>query len=249
MVHRAKKNDSSYSNCVDAFREVLDNIAADGVAVETNNYQAYSSSSEAIAEQSDTGSKSNYSDQTNQDDVTSIKVGCIGETTSGTKPPIDDFYITAYSDSDDEDSITVDSDDARLEGPKALKGGETSTYTIHAYGKTCKVKVKGTHKETTEESNALDKAHSYAENLYMSKQAIYDQLTFDYGEGFTASAAKYAIDHIEGISWKKNALRKARSYQKKMKMSKAAIYDQLIFEYREQFTADEVQYAIDHLPD
>ena len=32
-------------------------------------------------------------------------------------------------------------------------------------------------------------------------------------------------------------------------MSKSAIYDQLISEYGEQFTAEEAQYAIDDLPD
>jgi len=34
-----------------------------------------------------------------------------------------------------------------------------------------------------------------------------------------------------------------------MSMSKSAIYDQLISEYGEQFTAEEAQYAIDNLPD
>ena len=34
-----------------------------------------------------------------------------------------------------------------------------------------------------------------------------------------------------------------------MSMSKSAIYDQLISEYGEQFTAEEAQYAIDNLSD
>ena len=32
-----------------------------------------------------------------------------------------------------------------------------------------------------------------------------------------------------------------------MSMSHAAIYDQLVSEYGEQFTSEEAQYAIDHL--
>ena len=47
--------------------------------------------------------------------------------------------------------------------------------------------------------------------------------------------------------WKQNALKKAESYQEKMSMSKAAIYDQLISEYGEKFTAEEAQYAVDNL--
>ncbi len=32
-------------------------------------------------------------------------------------------------------------------------------------------------------------------------------------------------------------------------MSKAAIYDQLVSQYGEQFTPEEAQYAVDHLDD
>lgn len=45
----------------------------------------------------------------------------------------------------------------------------------------------------------------------------------------------------------KSALKKAESYSEIMHMSKAGIYDQLISEYGEKFTAEEAQYAIDHL--
>ena len=37
-----------------------------------------------------------------------------------------------------------------------------------------------------EHKNALAKAESYSGLMNMSKQAIYDQLTSEYGEGFTA---------------------------------------------------------------
>lgn len=48
-----------------------------------------------------------------------------------------------------------------------------------------------------EYKNALKKAKSYASKMYMSKQGVYDQLTSEYGEGFTADAAQYAIDHLD----------------------------------------------------
>lgn len=98
----------------------------------------------------------------------------------------------------------------------------------------------------TEYKSALKKAKSYSDMMHMSKAAIYDQLTSEYGEKFTPEAAQYAIDNLK-VDYKENALKKAESYQENMNMSPAAIYDQLISEYGEKFTEEEAQYAIDNL--
>ncbi len=98
----------------------------------------------------------------------------------------------------------------------------------------------------TEYKSALKKAESYSDTMHMSKQGIYDQLTSEYGEKFSAEAAQYAIDNLD-VDWNQNALKKAEDYQKTMNMSPSAIYDQLISEYGEQFTEEEAQYAIDNL--
>lgn len=82
--------------------------------------------------------------------------------------------------------------------------------------------------------------------MNMSKQSIYEQLTSEYGEKFSAEAAQYAIDNLQ-VDYKQNALKKAQSYQESMSMSQRAIYDQLVSEYGEKFTAEEAQYAIDNL--
>lgn len=99
-----------------------------------------------------------------------------------------------------------------------------------------------------EYKNALIKAQSYSDNMYMSKKGIYEQLTSEYGEGFEKDAAQYAIDNVKA-NWKLNALKKAQSYRESMNMSKSAIYEQLISEYGEKFTRNQAQYAIDHLDD
>lgn len=101
-------------------------------------------------------------------------------------------------------------------------------------------------KPTIEQQNALKQAQSYSSTMHMSKKGIYKQLTSEYGEGFTAEAAQYAIDNMVA-DWNANALTTAKSYQTTMNMSKQAIYKQLISEYGEGFTAEEAQYAIDHL--
>lgn len=107
---------------------------------------------------------------------------------------------------------------------------------------------KSTSKSSSQEyQNALTKGLQYANQLHMSKKAIYDQLTSSYGEGFPADAAQYAIDNMTGVDWNANALAKAQEYYTMMSMSKSAVYDQLTSEYGEQFTASEARYAIDHL--
>lgn len=101
--------------------------------------------------------------------------------------------------------------------------------------------------DSQEYRNALTKGLQYANQLHMSKKAIYDQLTSSYGEGFPADAAQYAVDHMTDVDWNANALAKAEEYYYKMSMSKSAVYDQLTSSYGEQFTASQAQYAIDNL--
>ena len=100
----------------------------------------------------------------------------------------------------------------------------------------------------TEYKSALSKATAYASTQHMSKQGVYDQLTSEYGEKFSAEAAKYAIDNIKS-DWNANALAKAKSYQEMQSMSPAAIHDQLTSDYGEKFTQAEADYAVQHLND
>lgn len=48
----------------------------------------------------------------------------------------------------------------------------------------------------TEYKNALRKAKTYSDTMHMSKAGIYDQLTSEYGEKFTAEEAQYAVDNL-----------------------------------------------------
>lgn len=97
-----------------------------------------------------------------------------------------------------------------------------------------------------EYTNALKKAKIYSDEMYMSKAAIYDILTSEYGEAFSEDAATYAIENLDA-DYYANALHKAQIYQDDMAMSPSNIYEQLISENGEQFTEEEAQYAIDNL--
>ncbi len=63
-------------------------------------------------------------------------------------------------------------------------------------GDTLTIKYSLGKEPTVEYKNALKKGETYANMMHMSKQAIYDQLTSEYGENFPADAAQYAIDNL-----------------------------------------------------
>jgi Host cell surface-exposed lipoprotein. len=93
---------------------------------------------------------------------------------------------------------------------------------------------------------ALEAAESYASSLSMSKQGIYEQLISEYGEGFSAAAAQYAINNMYG-NWNNNALESAKIYQEDLGMSPEEIRDQLTSEYGDSFSSDEADYAVSNL--
>ena len=82
--------------------------------------------------------------------------------------------------------------------------------------------------------------------LHLSKRGLYEQLTSEYGDKFSAEAAQYAVDNLD-IDFKQNALKSAQTYSSMLGLSKQGIYDQLVSEFGDKFTAEEAQYAIDNL--
>ncbi len=98
----------------------------------------------------------------------------------------------------------------------------------------------------TEYKNALRSAKLYSEMLHLSKRGLYEQLTSEYGDKFSAEAAQYAVDNLD-IDFKQNALKSAQTYSSMLGLSKQGIYDQLVSEFGDKFTAEEAQYAIDNL--
>lgn len=144
------------------------------------------------------------------------------------------YYIKEeYSDSIPENGFIKQSEKANTEDLK--KYSITLTYS------------KG-RKPTQSELNALNKAQSYSDHQYMSKNRLYHQLTSSYGEGFSAEEAQYAINHVKA-DWNYNALQTGKSYYTRQNMSKSRVYQQLVSPYGEDFTPEQAQYAVDHLDD
>lgn len=161
---------------------------------------------------------------------------------------IDDMFgkndrVTVYTPEEQNEKLSanIEAADKLKNMPHTSSGWTTGGPGVSSAGKN------SSETSNQEYQNALTKGLKYANQLHMSKKAVYDQLTSSYGEGFPADAAQYAIDNMTGVDWNANALEKAKQYYYNMSMSKSAVYDQLTSEYGEQFTTSEAQYAIDHL--
>lgn len=138
------------------------------------------------------------------------------------------------------ESISIEED------VKSSSLSEKKASSIKAKQSSAKSSESSSKKIPREYVSALIKGQEYADSMYMSKKAVYNQLTSDYGEKFSSDAANYAMANIKA-NWNKNALHKAKEYQEEQNMSPDAIYDQLTSDYGEQFTPDEANYAIQHL--
>jgi hypothetical protein len=90
---------------------------------------------------------------------------------------------------------------------------------------------------------ALASAEGYLEYAAFSKQGLFEQLSSDYGEGFTEAEAQYAVDHVDA-DWNKEAVESARSYLEHSPMSRDGLIEQLTSSYGEGFTYEQAVYAV-----
>ena len=147
---------------------------------------------------------------------------------------------SSIKESERKESISIEED------AKSSSLSEKKASSIKAKQSSAKSSESSSKKIPREYVSALIKGQEYADSMYMSKKAVYNQLTSDYGEKFSSDAANYAIANIKA-NWNKNALQKAKDYQEEQNMSPDAIYDQLTSDSGEQFTPEEANYAVQHL--
>jgi hypothetical protein len=75
-------------------------------------------------------------------------------------------------------------------------------------------------------------------------------LTSEYGEGFEAADAEFALAHIEqagGVDWNQEAVEAAQSYLEFKGFSRQGLFEQLTSEYGEAFTAEQANFALDQV--
>ncbi|MDX2377305.1 Ltp family lipoprotein [Microbacterium sp. LRZ72] len=101
---------------------------------------------------------------------------------------------------------------------------------------------------TLGQENAIRSAQSYLDFSAFSRAGLFDQLTSEYGEGFEAADAEFALAHLEEnglVDWDAEAVESAESYLEFSSFSRQGLYEQLTSEYGESFTAEQAEHALD----
>lgn len=100
---------------------------------------------------------------------------------------------------------------------------------------------------STAQSSAVRSAESYLSFKGFSRAGLTKQLTSEYGEGFAAEDAEFAIAYLESagkVDWNQEAAEAAKSYLDFKGFSRDGLYEQLTSEYGEEFTADQANFAL-----
>ncbi|MFZ8758480.1 Ltp family lipoprotein [Microbacterium sp. HMH0099] len=100
---------------------------------------------------------------------------------------------------------------------------------------------------TTAQSSAVRSAESYLDFGGFSRAGLTQQLTSEYGEGYAAEDAEFAIAYLESagkVDWNQEAVQSAESYLDFMGFSRDGLFEQLTSAYGEQFTADQANFAL-----
>src|SRR5262245_31422904 len=95
---------------------------------------------------------------------------------------------------------------------------------------------------TVAQTEAIEAAQQYVDTMPFSRAGLVDQMTSEYGSGFTQAQAEFAINHID-VDWNAEAVEAAESYLDTMAFSRAGLIDQLTSPYGSQFTMDQAVHA------
>lgn len=108
-------------------------------------------------------------------------------------------------------------------------------------------KAKPKKQPTASQEQALGAAEDYLDFQGFSRQGLIDQLHSDYGDGFSKADATWAVDHMTGVDWNKQAVRAAKNYLEIQHFSRKGLIDQLSSAYGDHFTRAQATYAADHV--
>ncbi|KQR08444.1 Ltp family lipoprotein [Cellulomonas sp. Leaf334] len=102
-------------------------------------------------------------------------------------------------------------------------------------------------KGTVSQQNAYRSAESYLSYTAFSRAGLIGQLTSEYGAGFPAADAEFAVARLEaegGVDWNAEAAEAAKSYLEYTSFSRQGLLDQLTSEYGAQFTPEQAEYGV-----
>ncbi|WP_368496886.1 Ltp family lipoprotein [Herbiconiux sp. A18JL235] len=100
---------------------------------------------------------------------------------------------------------------------------------------------------TTAQSSAVRSDQSYLSFSAFSRVGLTEQLTSEYGEGFTPEDAEFAIAYLRStgaVDWNQEAAESAKSYLEIQGFSRDGLYEQLASEYGEGVTPDQANFGL-----
>ena len=122
---------------------------------------------------------------------------------------------------------------------KAEKPGQTVTEEV-----TDTVAAKPKPKPLTAgQENAIASAEDYLDTMAFSRKGLIEQLSSEYGSGFSKADAKFAVNHID-VNWNEQAARAAKEYLETMPFSRSALIEQLESEYGSGFTHAQAVFGV-----
>lgn len=99
---------------------------------------------------------------------------------------------------------------------------------------------------TVSQENALRSAETYIEFKGFSKKGLIDQLSSEYGEGFSKADAEWAVENLD-VNWNEQAVRSGETYLEMKGFSRSGLIEQLSSEYGDQFTKKQATHAAEAL--
>jgi hypothetical protein len=95
---------------------------------------------------------------------------------------------------------------------------------------------------TSGQENALSAAENYLSFAPFSHDGLIQQLSSEYGDGYSKADATYAADHVD-VDFKEQAVKAAKNYLDISPFSRAAMIEQLSSEYGDQYTREQAEYG------
>lgn len=108
--------------------------------------------------------------------------------------------------------------------------------------KTEKADKKEEEKLTGPQKNAIRSAKSYLDLQGFSRKGLIDQLSSEYGDGYSVADATVAVDSLN-IDWNAQAARAAKSYLDLQGFSCQGLIDQLSSEYGDGYSVEQATYG------
>jgi hypothetical protein len=97
--------------------------------------------------------------------------------------------------------------------------------------------------ETAGQENARRSAENYLDFSAFSRKGLIEQLSSEYGDGFSKADAIYAVNHLD-VDWNEQAAKSAKNYLDTSAFSRQGLIEQLSSEYGDGFTHAQAVYGV-----